>query len=115
MSNPIRLSSKREPDSERLTTLLEEQKRLRIRLAEVEAELGAVMARRMAAAQAPQRRDRLAYRIDEVAKLIGLGETTVRAAIERGDLRSTSVNPSVSGSARLIRTADLDEWLARIG
>lgn len=55
--------------------------------------------------------DRIAYRPEEVAKLTGLGRTTVFEEIRTGALESVKV-----GRARLITTGALDRWLsARTG
>lgn len=50
--------------------------------------------------------DRIAYRPEEVAKLTGLGRTTVFEEIRTGSLESVKV-----GRARLITAGALDRWL----
>lgn len=50
--------------------------------------------------------NRIAYRPEEVAKLTGLGRTTVFEEIRTGSLESVKV-----GRARLITTAALNRWL----
>lgn len=50
----------------------------------------------------------LAVRIPEAARRVGLGRSTLYEHIASGDLRSFRV-----GRSRLIRVADLDDWVRR--
>lgn len=115
MSNPIRVIPTREPDSERLTNLLDERRRLRVRLAELEGEIDELLVRRATATRPTAQRERLAYRIEEVAKLIGVSEMSVRRAIDRGDLQAVSMDRRANTGVRLVRASDLEAWLEDLG
>lgn len=51
---------------------------------------------------------RVSLRIDDVVRATGLGKRTVERLIRSGELHSFTV-----GTARLVRMADLEDFLAR--
>jgi hypothetical protein len=57
---------------------------------------------------------RLMWSIREAAARIGVCETTIKAAIRRGDLKSARIGTRANGAAgrRLIEDAALRAWLA---
>jgi predicted DNA-binding transcriptional regulator AlpA len=112
VSSTVRvMPSKKASEQDRFSGMLDERRRLQVRLAELEAEIDESLARRAVAVQPAPSRDRFAYRIDEVAELIGVSPMSVRRAIDRGDLPAKVMDPSAATGVRLVRAADLEAWL----
>ena len=108
MSTLARTLPAREPDSERLTNLLDERRGLRVRLAELEAEIDGVIARRTAPRErAPQQQ--LAYRITAVAKLLDVSPDLVAKEVKAGRLVSHLI-----GGARVVLAGELEEYMASL-
>jgi excisionase family DNA binding protein len=53
--------------------------------------------------------DRLLFRVEEVAEVLGLGTTTVKGLIASGALRSVKI-----GAARRVSATALAEYVARL-
>jgi excisionase family DNA binding protein len=53
--------------------------------------------------------NRLLFRVEEVAEVLGLGTTTVKGLIASGELRSVKI-----GTARRVSATALAEYVARL-
>jgi hypothetical protein len=99
------------PELGRLSGLLEEKRRLRLRLAEVEADIEGVMARRamsepraVASAQGG-----LAYRLPRVAELLDVSVDVVKREVLCGNLKSRLI-----GGCRVVLAGEIEGYLASL-
>jgi excisionase family DNA binding protein len=71
--------------------------------------------REAAKANKPKASEQRAYRLAQAAKLVGMSEDTLRLEIHAGRLKAVKLHRdgAVLG-ATLIRSADLDAWLAML-
>ena len=99
----------REPDSERLANLLDERRGLRVRLAELEAEIDGILARRTAPRERPSAQQQMAYRIPAVAKLLDVSPDLVEREVKAGKLPSHLI-----GGARVVLAGELEKYMARL-
>ena len=105
----------RDSENKRLEELLEEERRLRHRLVDIEGDVKASLLRRSVSVGPSGTREpggKDAYRTSEIAKRMSISEMTVLRAIQRGDLRAVKLDPGASTGVRLILRDDYEAWKA---
>jgi hypothetical protein len=98
-------------EARRLSGLLEEKRRLRLRLAEVEADIEGVMARR-AMSEPPavaSAQGGLAYRLPRVAELLDVSVDVVKREVLCGNLKSRLI-----GGCRVVLAGEIEGYLASL-
>lgn len=108
-SEPTPIAGRRDLEAVHLADLIEERRNLRQRLADVDAQIDVMMARRTAPKPSQGQRGQMAYRLPKVAELLDVSTAVVKREIAAGNLPS-----SLIGGCRVVLAGEIDRYLERL-